>query len=60
MSLIACPKPSKVGIADYKLAAGAHLSTPLIAYLREYRVVIPGDWPSQSYQQQMSYIADIT
>ena len=44
--------------ADYKLAAGAYLHTPLLTYLREYRVVTPGDWPSQSYQRQMSYVAD--
>ena len=53
--LIDCVEQSLKSVADYQLAAGVYLQTPVGDYLREHCVVVPGDWPSQFYQRQMAF-----
>ena len=55
--LIDCtPQPLK-SVTNYRQAAGVYLQTPLLNYLAEHCLIIPGDWPSQFYQRQMAYSA---
>ena len=56
--LIDCtPQPLK-SYANYGEAAQIYLATPLAEYLKKIIVLIPGDWPSQFYQRQLSYNTD--
>ncbi len=57
--LIDCVPQALKSFTDYQHAAAVYLYTPLLEYLREHCVVVPGDWPSQFYQRQMSYSANI-
>ena len=53
--LIDCvPQPLK-SYTNYLEAAQIYLATPLQQYLQQFNVIIPGDWPSQFYQRQLSY-----
>lgn len=53
--LIDCVPQNLKSVTDYQLAASVYLATPLAEYLTEHCIPIPGDWPSQFYQRQMSY-----
>ena len=44
---------------NYGDAAQVYLATPLAEYLKNYNVLIPGDWPSQFYQWQLPYNSDL-
>ena len=46
-------------ITNYREAAGVYLNTPLNDCIKEHCLPIPGDWPSQFYQRQITYNGNI-
>ena len=57
--LIDCVQQNLKSYGTYGDAAQVYLATPLAEYLKNYNVLIPGDWPSQFYQRQLSYNSDL-
>ena len=53
--LIDCTQQTLKSLTDSRNAANVYLHTALQEYLQQYQLLIPGDWPSQFYQRQLSY-----
>ena len=57
--LIDCVEQDLKSLTNFGQATQIYLNTPLDEYLRHFNVLIPGDWPSQFYQRQLAYNAEL-
>ena len=57
--LIDCVEQDLKSLTNLGQATQIYLNTPLDEYLRHFNVLIPGDWPSQFYQRQLAYNAEL-
>ena len=57
--LIDCVEQDLKSLTNFGQASQIYLNTPLDEYLRHFNVLIPGDWPSQFYQWQLAYTAEL-
>ena len=53
--LIDCsPQPLK-SYTNYRQASAIYLATPLQQYLKQFTILLPGDWPSQFCERQLTH-----